>query len=373
MTRACIAPWRRFLPLLPALLFVACEGSPAPERETAPRPISWSVVRAADAEAPRTLTGVVRSRDRADLAFQVGGRVEEVAVEVGDRFEADEVLARLEDVRFRLEVDQARAALAEAGARREEARQDLERQQTLVERELAPRARLDAARTAFEAALAAVQTARARLGLAEDALDDTVLRSPYAGVVAARLVEPAQQVAPGRTVLRIQGSEAGFEVEVAVPETLIGAVETGAAHDVALPARPERTFRGRVTEIGPETGAARAYPVTLALLEPGPGVRAGMTAEVRIPLAEEALDGAVTIPASAFLPLGEDRRVAFVFDPGTETVARREIEVVDLFGSRALVASGLAPGEIVADRGLPFLEDGQRVTRLGVGPARYRD
>lgn len=373
MAPVCIALRRLLPPLFPVLLLSACGDAPTPEREAAPRPISWSVVRAADAEAPRTLTGVVRSRDRADLAFEVGGRVDAVTVEVGDRFEAGAVLARLEDTRFRLEVDQARAALAEASARREEARQDLERQQTLVERELASRARLDAAQTAFEAALAAVQTAQARLGLAEDALAETVLRAPYAGVVATRLVEPAQQVAPGRTVLRIQGSEGGFEVEVAVPETLIGAVEAGAAHDVALPARPGRAFRGRVTEIGPETGAARAYPVILVLVEPGPGVRAGMTAEVRVPLGEEVLDGAVTIPASAFLPVDDDRRVAFVFDAGTQTVARREIEVVDLFGSRALVASGLAAGEIVADRGLPFLEDGQRVTRLGVGPARYRD
>ena len=111
------------------------------------------------------------------------------------------------------------------------------------------------------------------------------------------------------------------------------------------------------------------------MLEDAPErTRSGLTVELELQVPEEAAEpGAesrVSIPVEAFIADG-GRDLAFVFDPDSETVRAREIEVSELAGRRALVASGLKAGEIVADRGLSFLRDGQRVTRVGVGPSRY--
>ena len=76
-------------------------------------------------------SGVVRSADRANLAFSIGARLAERPVEAGEQVAAGKVLARLHDRKLRLAVDQARASLAEVQARRVQARSERARVERL--------------------------------------------------------------------------------------------------------------------------------------------------------------------------------------------------------------------------------------------------
>ncbi|MGF1477784.1 MAG: efflux RND transporter periplasmic adaptor subunit [Geminicoccaceae bacterium] len=363
---------RSFPPLFIALAALGACDEPAVEAEAPPTPIAWAVVETASSGGFRSLPGTVRAIQRANMSFQVSGRVAEVAFEIGDHFEAGDVLARLEPDTYRLTVRERESEVAEAQARLAEAENDHSRQQQLYDRGWVSKAAFDFAISARDTAQSQVEMAQARLAIAEDGLGDTVIRAPYGGTVAARLIEPSQQVSAGETVLEVQGNSGGLEVLVSVPETLVDRLTLGSSHDVRFPSRPNLRLNGMIREIGSRATMGSAFPVTLRLEDAPPDLRAGITSEVLFALNPGDGDGeTVIVPATAYLPIDDETTVSFVFDEATGTVSRREVTVRDLTGDRALISDGLEPGEIVAARGLPFLKDGQSVVRLGTGIARY--
>ena len=368
-----IARIRRFASLLAlcAVGLTACDQAPAP-KETPPKPIAWATVEPAGDATIRSLPGVVRAIQRVDLSFEVPGRVETVAVEVGDRFEEGQELARLDALSYELAARERRSELGQAEANLAEATNDFERQRQLHEDGWVAQAGYDLALSQRDAARSQVEMARARLAIAEDDLADTVLTAPYAGTVATRLIEPSQSVAAGETALEIQSSGAGLEIRVTFPETLIDRLAVGTEHVVSFPTRPALALTGTVREIGSRATEGNAFPVTLALAGAPADLRTGITAEVAFDLSASDPTGTkVVIPDTAFLAGGDQAILAFVFDEQTGTLTAREIQIEDISGNQAIVSDGLHAGEIVAAKGLPFLKDGQRVELLGVGLDRY--
>lgn len=360
-----------------ALTILGCERAPTPDSAPPPKPIAWTEVRPHTGTATRTLPGFLRPVQRAPLSFDVPGRVAAIKVDIGDAFASGDLLARLDRRTFELALDERRSQLAEAQARLVEADHDLERQQELTDQGYASEATLDRARAARETAHSRVATAQARLELAREDLADTRLVAPYAGTVAERLVEPSQRIRSGQTVLRVQGDQR-LEVIVAAPETVVDRLEAASRHRVQLPAHPELELTGVIQDIATEASARNAYPVTLRLEDPSRRLRSGLTAEVAFALRTLSPRTASetplrVIPATAFAAGPGQTRYAMVFDAEAGVVRRRMITLAEISGDRALVRAGLEPGEIIASQGVSFLEDGQRVVRLGVGVRRFNE
>ncbi len=369
---------------LVAAVFLASAGCKDASSISAspPRPIYWAEVEASEPAVRRVLPGLVRPARHADLAFEVGGRVENVAVEVGDTFRKGDVLARLEARTLRLTRDARASAVAEAEATLREAKRQYDRKAHLHGDGWASGATYDTARAAVETARSRLENARARLALAREDLDDAVLRAPYDGAVARRMVEPAQQVSAGQIVFDIQGRGDALEISVPVPETLVMHLARGDAVSAELPALDLPPLAAVVTDIGTDAARDGTYPVTLRLDSPPKSLRAGMTAAVTVTINESAPRAAdpsasLTIPASAFLMGQGSDAVAFVVKSagdradGSGVLERRAIVLGPVTSTHATVRAGLSPGEIVAVRGLPFLRAGQPVIRLGIGANRY--
>lgn len=356
--------------VIAALCLSACNDETRQPDTRQARPVAWAEVEVHGPYIRRRLPGEVRATLRAQLSFEVAGRVDTVAVDIGDSFAAGDVLATIDPTSYELEVQRAEAALAEARAVVAEAESDFQRRQELAEADYASEASLDQARAALETARSRVGTAEASRALAAERLGDTVLYAPYAGEVSARLVEPSRQVSPGQPVLRVQGADRALEVLVMVPETLIGLLRPGSRHTVTFPAKPRLEISGTVAEVGTDTAQANSYPVVLALEPEGQAPTPGMTAEVAFRTASDGSTDLVSIPAAAFVAGDNNRKLVFVFDDREGVVHSREITIADIAGDRALVSSGLTAGERIATKGAAFLEDGQKVTLLGSGAAR---
>ncbi|MCE8006974.1 efflux RND transporter periplasmic adaptor subunit [Aestuariivita sp.] len=341
------------------------------------RPIDWAEVTTFDNRITRILTGGIVAADRAPVSFEVGGTVSQVHVEMGQHFDRGDILADLDPTPLQLALDERRAALIEAKAIAHEANLTFERQQQLQQSGAVSQAALDRAQAAAESAKSRLDMTLAAIRSAEDRLNDAVLRAPFDGVVAARLIEPAQAVQPGVPVFEIQNEAAGFQIELVVPETLIGEIEADTEHRAIMLDGADSPVIARVHEIGSRANATTGFPVTLDIVAQTKPVRAGMTVEVHLSLPmqpnREADIGLAAIPYTSISPADGDGHVAFVFDEATGTLERREIMVVGREGTVSLVSDGLERGEIVATRGLPFLRDGMPVALRGVGIARYDD
>ena len=343
-----------------------------------PRPVAWvEVMRYSDTEA-RRLPGLVQAAQRAPLAFEVPGRVAKVNVNIGEKFAKGDALAQLDNRSFRLTLQEREASLADAQARLVQARKTLGRKLALQKRDVGSQAAVDDARAAKDSTQAQAKRLQALVNLARKDLEDTTLTAPYNGEVLQRLIESSQQVALGATVFEVQGNEGNAEIQVSVPETVVDRVQINDAATVTFPARPQLKLKAHITEIGAGAIEKNAFPVTLVLHATAANVRPGMTAEVNFALPELASGttktaaNLLTIPVTAFIAGKDQSAAVFVFSKDGKTIHRRQIQVATISGDLALVSSGLSAGEIIASKGLPYLQDGQSVERLNVGVQRFQ-
>ena len=153
----------RAILLLPLVaLLGGCDSEAKVDQEIV-RPVKVAVV--GEAVRGRTLTysGVVRPRIESAVGFRVPGKIVERLVNVGDRVEVGQVIARLDDTDLRLAENSAKAAVAAARSRRDVARDNLERGKALLPKATISQAAYDTRRNEMDAAASALETAEAQL------------------------------------------------------------------------------------------------------------------------------------------------------------------------------------------------------------------
>jgi RND family efflux transporter MFP subunit len=216
----------------------------------------------------------------------------------------------------------------------------------------------------YKAALSAVKYQVARLDLAKRNLRKTRLLSPYDGVIAWRSVEPNEEVRVGQKILEINAS-GELEVELAIPETTVDRIHIDDPATITFPSLPEESANGRISYIGGAAVKANAFPVKVALLDPGRNIRPGITAEASLALKDENQKRGYLVPIQALLPSPEpDRGYAFVFDPQTSTVKKTAVHSHGMADKKVIVDEGLETGDIIAVAGVSFLADGMEVKLL---------
>ncbi len=366
--------------ILLSLGFTACGTEVQKAEERRPKTVSWIRLDRENGRINRSLSGVLRSAERAEMSFEVPGKVEAVHVELGEHFSRGDLLAELDDQVYELTVKQRAGELAEAEARLNEARNDFNRKSKLIKIDAVSRSEYDLAKAAYEAARTRVDVAEARLGLAEEDLADTGLVAPYDGTVSKRYIEPSQRVAAGQIAFEIQGNS-NLEIAVSVPESVIPALTPGSVRTVRFPVNPDMEVEAGITEIGTRAESANAFPVILTLAEQYPELRAGMTAEVDFALPGSDLNGQgntpadslLRIPVTAFAASSGQGHYVYVYHPGDDTISRQPVTIASLSGQYGYVSEGLQPGDIIVKAGLPFLRDGQKVTLLNGDVRTYNE
>jgi HlyD family secretion protein len=302
------------------------------------------------------------------------GKITEIQVKEGDHVQKGQLLMRTEDVQQSANVQAQEAALRtaqadaaaneaavqsaaaalktsqadldQAQAKFKQAKDDFTRGEQLFKDELIARQVFDQRLSDYQVAQASVQSAQARVGQAKaqyqqavynrdmagariaqnraqllgfkDARDKTIYTSPLDGIVTSLPVHLGENVVPG---IQNQAGSNLFQVsdlsiitaEVNVAETDIVNVKLGQSADVLIDALTNKTFKGRVTEIGQtaissttgvtstQTGApqeeAKDFKVRVTLDNPPPGLRPGLSATAKITTATRK--SAVTVPIQA--------------------------------------------------------------------------
>lgn len=319
----------------------------------------------------RKFSGIVQASESSALSFEVGGQVEQVNVDIGDRVRKDELLAVLDKEPYELLVKSAQAELVRAKANLTNKKADYEREEAIYREGAGSQKRLDQAKFGYEEAGAGVKYTVSKLNLARRDLRKTTLYAPYDGSIGRRMVEPHMEVAVGQELFEIDAI-GDMEVQVDIPETVVNRLSVGAATTVALTVRPDETFAGIISYIGTMAGTANAFPVKVALHDPPSEIQSGMTAEVTFPLQGQNGQTGYLIPPQAFLPSKEPGRAfVFIYDSTSSSVKKVAITLSGAQDNQVIVDEGLAAGDIVAVAGLGFLSDGQQV-KLMHQPAQVK-
>lgn len=338
------------------LAMAACSKTEAPPAQ--PRLVTVVKAGLDDVEGRTSYTGEVRARYESALGFRVPGKLGERLVEVGDTVKAGQALARLDPADQRLAAETARQQAVAAELSLAQTESDIKRFKDLYEQGFISPADFERRMTGLRVAAAQLEQARSQLGLARNQSAYTTLAADHAGVVTQVAAEVGQVLAAGQMVFRV-ARPGEKEVWIPVPENRLG--ELGKAKDVSIDlwADPASRYRGRVRELAPSADpVTRTYTAKVTLLDSGPAVQLGMTANVRFAAADAG--GALRLPGTAVFKKGEQAAV-WVVDTATSQVRLRPVGVGAYFEDHVNVTSGLQAGEIVVRAGVHKLFEGEKV------------
>ncbi len=354
-----------------------------------PQPTSVSVVtvrQSGGAAAAPVLnaSGYVTARREATVSSKITGKIREVLVEEGMRVQEGQVLARLDDAtaRVNLELAQAqltaaRSTLAETEVRLREAGITLERTQGLVAAGIASQAELDTARAQFDSLQARLALGREEVTVAErqvsvlrQQLDDTIIRSPFTGIVVSKDAQPGEMISPvsagggfTRTGICTVVDMQSLEIEVDVNESYIARVEPGQPVEATLDAYPDWRIPAHVITPVPTADRQKAtVKVRIAFDQLDPRILPDMGVKVsflELPNAGEANQRLRLLIPRAAVRREDGRDVVYVLRQGR--VERRAVTLGAAEASDVVVAAGLAAGEQVVVEGPADLSDGARV------------
>jgi RND family efflux transporter MFP subunit len=341
-----------------ALFLAGCEGAAHPVAQVE-RPVQVQRVAFAREQSSRDFVGVVRARYETDLGFRVAGKIVTRVVNVGDRVQADDVVARLDPRDFKLQVESAEAELAAATSSLAQAAADEERYATLKSRGFAAVADFDRKKAARDEAEGRLERAKRALDLARNQLAYTDLKAGADGVITATLAEPGQVVAVGQAVARL-AHRGEKEAVVALPETWLSEARASRA-TVRLWSDPDRAFAAQLRELSPQADpATRTYAARFSILDADDAVALGMTATVTLAHAAEA--PVAKVPLAAVLNRGAGPSVFVVDEAGA--LALQPVTVSAFTQDAALVTAGVADGAKVVTLGVQKLVAGARVRAI---------
>jgi RND family efflux transporter MFP subunit len=307
-------------------------------------------------QAERRFSGSLRAAARGQLAFTIAGRLDARPVELGDSVDAGDVLAQLDREPLRNRVRSAAAQLARARAEVARAARHHRRAQTLQASEAVAFAEVEDTLSDVDVLEATRSAAAVDLDEARRLLGEATLRAPFDAVVTQVLYQPGEYVPAGTPAIVLSG-RGDLELEVEVSEDLLPDIPVGAAVRVELPRLDGRSVPASVVAIGhaaPERG--RLFPVLVRVADDEDLVP-GLSAELVVPVRDA---DATTIPIEAVVDPGGMHPAVFVVRDGV--IARVELDVVRVRGSRAVVLGELVAGESVVVGGQSGLVPGETVT-----------
>ena len=314
--------------------------------------------------ASNTRVGTVKACRRAMLAPAIGGRVADLPVREGDRVAAGETLLGVwnDDLKARLQLAEAEKITAAALSREAcqtatGAQRELKRLQRLLKDNLIAQEQVDIADTNAQARQSACEAARARykvsdaqIAVTRTALEQTVIKAPFAGIIAevnaelGEYVTPSPPGIPTLPAIDLVNLDCLY-VSAPIDEVDAAPITTGMSACVQLDAFPDRRCHGVVRRIAPYVldieKQSRTVEVEVELTDPADlaGLMPGYSADIEISL--EVKEGVLRIPTEAVL---EGNRV-YLFNETTSILEEVGFEPGIANWSFTEVRSGLRAGD----------------------------
>jgi RND family efflux transporter MFP subunit len=327
-------------------------------------------------------SGYIIPHRQATVASQIAGRVISLPVEEGEQVVAGQVLARLDDrdqQAARLQalagIDQSQSLVAQAETALADAtpifgrdRDQLARGLISAEAFETEQADYDTKRTNVTVQKAALIDAQANLAAANTALSETIITSPFAGVVTETNVQVGEIISPfgtgsfTRSGIVTLVDMTSLEAQVDVSEIYIDRISRGQGVAITLNAYPAWQIPGKVIAVIPtadETTATVKVRIALGLRDPRILPQMGLQASfLGAGPAGSAIGAGAVVESDAVLGSG-DTGTVFVIDDGHLKARRVQLGAVN--GNDQVILKGLAPGERVVIGDLAHLSDGMRI------------
>ncbi|WP_170213761.1 efflux RND transporter periplasmic adaptor subunit [Vibrio tasmaniensis] len=208
---------------------------------------------------------------------------------------------------------------------------------------------------------------RSQLDSAKQAISDSVLKAPFNGVIAKKMVVNGQAVSGAQTIVKFIGGDT-LEASIDIPANYLAKVYQNEDQQkttetfITLDTAPGLSIPANYQEATLlADSATQTYAVTFEFSAPkNILVLPGMNATIEMRTSANPSANNIVVPTSAIIREGEGVYV-WVVTQDTMTVSKRKIEVADEVGETLTVTSGLQKGEVVVSAGAAYLHEGMEV------------
>jgi HlyD family secretion protein len=348
--------WRRqrpWLALLAAVALLAGLGLWQRQRFAGAKDVTPFTVVARSGSLPGLVsaTGELDAVERVNVSPRRQGVIEALYVDEGDAVQAGQVLARMDAGDLKDREDELTANLRSAEAELKRSASERQRNEPLYRQGAISLNDLNRFRADEEVKRMALAAARQRLEQRQVEGDELLVRAPFAGVISQRYADPGAFVTPTTTASATAGATSssivelsqGLEVLAKVPESDLGRLRPAMAASVRVDAFPDRRFAARIRQIAPravKTNNVTSFQVKLALVNPAPELRIGMTADVDFQTGR--LEARTLVPTVAIVT--EDGRPGVLLLGKDSQPSFKAVELGVSSGRDSQILSGLDPG-----------------------------
>lgn len=355
--------------VLIALAAPACNGrtsaQAAEERREVTPVVQVQTLQAEQFTTHIEASGTALAARESYLSCPVPGRIQEILVERGEKVVQGQVLVKLDQKNYKLGLQQATAGVAAAQSQVDQVKLELSKLEPLYEKGVMPKADIDRLEAQKKGASAQVGVASAGKKQARQALEDSVLRAPYDGVITDiyhQVGENATAMPP--TMLAKIVDAQTLEVQVYLPEDASPYVQVGTTAQVIVQSA-QVTTTGEVIYVSDVIQpVTHNFEVRIRVDNSQGAIKAGAFA--RVSLVRESLDSAVLVPITSVLRDETDEPFVYVVEKGQ--AVKRDVSLGEQVGHRVLVEEGLSPGDVLVTDGHEDLLDAQKVKIAKTAP-----
>lgn len=335
---------------------VACDGGDAPQKpQRGEKPaedaiaIRVAAIQVEPISETYSTSTTLTAEQEATVIARTTGVIQRLKVEEGDKVQAGQPIAQLED-------GEQAIALARARLNREARDREYTRQQQLRAQDLTSDVEVEQARSAAEDAAEALK-------LADLEMDRTTIRAPFSGIILRRHLDVGASVASGTAVYDIADVDP-LIAEVRIPERHVATLKAGQETRLYADAQ-DKVFTGQILRIAPFVDPASGTVKVTVATKGGSGLRPG--AFVKVDIVTETHAAALVVPRAALVAEGRRWHLYTLAEDG-QSVAQHEVglgfeagEKVELIPPPGAESLTVKAGDPVVVVGAPALSPDARV------------
>lgn len=355
--------WKLWLiPLLLILAFGVFRGGAIWGKDEAVlEDVHIQTVKVASAEKVKkenvlSLTGNVEAHNQAVISGKVAGRVSQILVENGTAVSAGQALVMLESQDYANALAISKANQKKAEANLSATRTNYQRFQELHKQGAISQKDFEDIQMALDISEADAAATAAATANAEEALRNTTISSPIAGVLANKNVTTGQFLSPGIPLMTVEDISSVYIV-VNIEQKDVSRIKKGLKADIQVDSFNGQKFEGTVEIINPVASkGARVFETKIKVNNKEQLLKPGMFAKVNINTGND--EEVLAVQQTA---LSSKQGMFFVFMPDGDKVKRVEVEIGQLIGDMVEVKSGLDVGQQVVITNVNKLKDQDKV------------